>query len=91
LLAEAHALLGMGPSPLAYATEIRAYFLGRDTSDWELALAHTVYANAAHAAGRIAEHRTAHASAAAALAAIADAEDREIVAKTFDRVPLPTP
>ncbi len=37
LLAEVHALLGLGPSALAYAHEMRRYFLGIQASDWELA------------------------------------------------------
>lgn len=89
LVAEAHAALGMGESALALAEPTRAYFLGRDTPDWEIACAHAVYAHAAHAAGRAAEHREAHALANAALAAIGDEEDRKVIARTFDRVPRP--
>ncbi|MGZ8259344.1 MAG: hypothetical protein ACXWUL_02195 [Caldimonas sp.] len=89
LLAEVHALLGFGASALAYAEEMRAYFLTRETPDWELALTHTVFAQAAHAAGRSAEHHDAYARAEAALAAIADAEDRAIVAETFGQVAAP--
>ena len=89
LLAEVHALLAMGTSALAYAAEMRAYFLGRETPDWEVALAHAVYAHAAHAAGRSAEHHDAYALAEAALAAIADDEDRAIVAATFRQIPAP--
>jgi hypothetical protein len=89
LLAEVHALLGMGPSALAFAEEMRAYFLGRETPDWELAFVHAVYAHAAHAAGRSKEHREAYARAAAALAAIANDQERLAVAKTFSLVPRP--
>ena len=89
LLAEVHALLGMGASALAYAEEMRAYFLGRETPDWEIAFAHAVFAHAAHAAGRSAEHHDAYAKAEAAIAAIADDEDRAIVAETFRQVPPP--
>ena len=91
LLAEVHALLGMGERALAYAEEMRAYFLAAgDTPDWEIAFSHAIYAHAAHVAGRAAEHRDAYAQAEAALAAIADDEDRAIVAATFRQVPLPT-
>lgn len=90
LLAEVHALLGMGPSALAFAAEMRAYFTGRaDTPDWEIALVHAVDAHAAAAAGRIGEHRDAYRRATDALAAIADEEDRAIIAKTFAHVPPP--
>jgi hypothetical protein len=89
LLAEVHAQLGMPASALAYAEEMRAYFLGRETPDWEIALAHAVFAHAAHAGGRSAEHHDAYAQAEAALAAIADDEDRAIVAETFYRIPAP--
>ena len=89
LLAEVHALLGAGERALAYAEEMRAYFLARESADWEIALAHAIHAHAAHAAGRAAEHRDAYALAEAALAAIADDEDRAIVAATFARIPPP--
>jgi len=89
LLAEVHTLLGFGASALAYAEEMRAYFLGRDTADWELAFTHAIHAHAAYAASRPAEHRESYAKAAAALAAIAGDEDRAIVAKTFGHVPPP--
>lgn len=89
LVAEVHASLGMGAPSFALAETMRDYFLGRETPDWEIACAHAVYAHAAHAAGRFAEHRDAYARATDALAAIADEEDRKIIAKTFDRVPRP--
>ena len=89
LLAEVHALLGYGPSALAYATAVRDYFLNRDTPDWEVAFTHAIHAHAAHAAGDRAAHRDAYALAADAIAAIAGEEDREIVAKTFAQVPAP--
>jgi hypothetical protein len=89
LLAEVHASLGMGASAMALAERMRSYFLGRDTPDWELACVHAVYAHAAHAAGRVVEHREAFAKASQALAAIADEEDRKIIAKTLDQVPRP--
>jgi hypothetical protein len=89
LLAEVHALLGHGSQALALAGSMRTYFLNRDTPDWEVAFAHTIYAHAAHAAGQLGEHRAAYELAAVALAAIADEEDRAIVTKTFSRVPPP--
>lgn len=89
LLAEVHSALGMGPSALMLAETMCAYFLGRETADWELALTHAVHAHAAHAAGRPAEHRAAYARAEAALGTIAGKEDRAVIAKTFSRVPRP--
>ena len=89
LLAEVHALLGMGERALAHADEMRAYFLAQQSPDWEVAFAHAIYAHAAHVAGRASEHRDAYAEAEAALAAIADDEDRAIVAATFRLVPPP--
>jgi len=89
LLAEVHALLGMGERALAHADEMRAYFLAQQSPDWEIAFAHAIYAHAAHVAGRASEHRDAYAEAEAALAAIADDEDRAIVAATFRLVPPP--
>ena len=89
LLADVHALLGHGRSALAFATEMRAYFLAQETADWELALVHTVYAHAAYAAGEMESYRAAYAAATAALDAVVDPEDREIVRQTFDQVPAP--
>lgn len=89
LLAEVHAALGMGPSALRLAETMCVYFLGRESADWELALTHAVHAHAAHAAGRPADHQAAYAQAEAALAAIADDQDRVIIAKTFSQVPRP--
>ena len=90
LLAEVHAALGMGETAMAYADTVRRYFLASaETADWELACMHTVHAHAAHAAGRSAEHRDSYARAREALAAIAAEEDREVIVKTFERVPAP--
>jgi hypothetical protein len=91
LLAEVHALLGHADTALSYAKEIRAFFLGRQTDDWELAFTHAIYAHAAHSAGDLRTHRAAYLVAEAALAAIADPEDRAIVQQTFDRIPRPEP
>ncbi len=46
LLAEVHALLGLGHSALAYAEKMRAYFLGVQSPDWEVAFVHVVHAHA---------------------------------------------
>ncbi|MGZ5156106.1 MAG: hypothetical protein ACXWJA_06880, partial [Caldimonas sp.] len=89
LLAEVHALLGMGATSLSLAEEMRDFFVDRETADWELAFTHTIHAHAAHAAGRPLAHRESYERATAALEAIADEEDRAIVLKTFAQVPPP--
>ena len=89
LVAEVHALLGLGASSFALAETMRDYFVSRETADWEIACAHAVHAHAAHAAGRVAEHRAAYARAAEALASIDGEEDRKIIARTFDQIPPP--
>lgn len=89
LLAEVHALLGHGASAMLYAREMRSYFLGRETDDWELAFTHAIYAHAAAAAGQAADYRAAYQHATAALAAIVDDEDRAVVTATFRQVPAP--
>ena len=89
LLAEVHALLGHGATALAYAREMRDYFLAKgETPDWEVAFAHAVHAHAAHTAGDLAAYRAAYQHAATAIAAIAAEEDRAIVLKTFKQVPV---
>lgn len=90
LLAEVHALLGDGAMAIAFAQQMRRYFLAsKDTPDWELAFTHAIHAHAASAAGKVEEHRAAYQAATVAIAAIADAEDRAIVAATFIQVPAP--
>jgi hypothetical protein len=89
LLAEVHALLGYGASALSYANDVRPYFLGRETADWELAYVHVIHAHAAAAAGESRLHAESYAAAVPAIAAIADDEDRAIVVKTFEQVPPP--
>ena len=91
LLAEVHALLGFGASALHYAEEMRTYFVGRETADWELAFTHVIHAHAASAAGAVETHRIAYGNALVAIKAIADEEDRTIVNKTFQQVPVTVP
>jgi hypothetical protein len=89
LLAEVHALLGMGRTALAYAEEMRTYFLGIQSPDWELAFVHVVHAHAAYVAGDTGEHRASYSQAVAAIAAVSSEAERRNVAGTFDRVPKP--
>ena len=89
LLAEVHALLGFGASALRYAEQMRTYFVSRETADWELAFTHVIHAHAASTAGAIEAHRIAYEKALVAIKAIAEEEDRAIVNKTFNQVPVP--
>jgi len=90
LLAQAHAMAGLGTTALAYADEMRSYFLFMpNTPDWELAFVHVVHAHAASAAGSAEEHARSYAQAAKAVQAIADDEDRNIVERVYRHVPAP--
>jgi len=89
LLAEVHALLGLGQSALAYADEMRNYFLGVQSPDWEVAFVYVVHAHAASAAGESEKHRCSYGLAVAALEAVSNEKERSIVASTFDHVPKP--
>jgi hypothetical protein len=89
LLAEVHALLGMGPSAMTLAEEMYSYFTTRETPDWELAFVYAIYAHAAHAAGRLEEHREAYGKAQVALEAIGNEEERKVFVMTFRLVPEP--
>jgi hypothetical protein len=89
LLAEVHALLGLGQSALAYAEKMRTYFLGVQSPDWEVAFVHVVHAHAASAAGETEKHRASYGLAVAALEAVSNDEERGNVASTFGHVPKP--
>jgi hypothetical protein len=89
LLAEVHALLGLGQSALAYAEQMRTYFLQVSCPDWEIAFVHAVHAHAASAAGATEKHRASYALAASALEAISNEKERGMVAATFGNVPKP--
>ncbi|MEZ5598786.1 MAG: hypothetical protein R3E84_20840 [Pseudomonadales bacterium] len=89
LLAEVHALLGHGALALVLAGEVAAYFTVHEAPDWEQAFVHVIQAHAAAVAGDRVLHATAFGRARQALAAIADAEDRAVVEKTFVLVPPP--
>jgi hypothetical protein len=90
LLAQAHAMAGLGASALAYADEMRSYFLATSgTPDWELAFVHTVHAYAASAAGSAKQHLESYNQAARALEGIADEKDRSIVERVYRHLPTP--
>lgn len=87
LLAEVHALLGLGQSALAYAEEMRTHLLGVQSPDWEVAFVHAVHAHAA--AGETEKHRASYGLAVAVLKAVSSEVERGIVASTFAHVPKP--
>ena len=89
LLSEVHSLLGYGASALAYAEEMREFFLRVGAPDWEIAFVHVVHAHAASAAGDAVKHSASYESAVAALGAISNEEERRIVVSTFSHVPKP--
>jgi hypothetical protein len=90
LLAQAHAMAGLGATALAYADEMRSYFLAlQSTPDWELAFVHAIHAHAASAAGSAEQHADSYARAAKALEAIANEDDRHIVEQVYRHVPVP--
>ena len=89
LLAEVHALLGFGRSALAYAEEMRSYFLGVQSPAWEVAFVHVVHAHAASAAGETEKYRASYGLAVAAIEAVSNEEERRNLAGTFSHVPKP--
>lgn len=90
LLAQAHAMAGLGSSALAYADEMRSYFLAKPgTPDWELAFVHTVHAYAASVAGSAEQHAESYGHAARALEGIAEEAERAIVERVYRHVPTP--
>lgn len=89
LLGHAHALLGHGSPAMLYARRGYAFVTARESPDWEMALAHAVLANAAHAAREATLHRTEYALAKSLADAIADPEDREIFERSFARIARP--
>ncbi len=87
LLAEAHAVLGLGPTAWAYAQQMHQFFTARsETPDWELALAHTIAAHAAKVAGQTTFAETYQKLAETAIESIADPADRAIVMQTYQNL-----
>ena len=90
LLALAHARAGLGATALAYADDVRSFFLARQgTPDWEIAMVHVIHAYAAAAARDATQHAASYAEGTRALAAIARDEDREVVKRVLAYVPMP--
>lgn len=90
LLALAHARAGLGATALAYADEVRAYFLANaNTPDGELAFVHAIHAYAAFAAGDRVKHAASYEAASRAFARIGGEQDRAMFQRTFRLVPAP--
>lgn len=89
LLARVHTLLGNADLALRLADEVQVYFTTKATPHWELAFVHAIYAHAAHLAGDLAAHKSAHQKARQALAAVTSEEERALIRETLDRVPAP--
>jgi hypothetical protein len=90
LLALAHARAGLGPTALAYADEVRAFFATRENvADLETAFIHTIHAYAAFTAGDSAKHASSYAEATRAHAAIAGQQDRDLLQRVLVHVPAP--
>lgn len=89
IVAEVHALLGMGHTSYMYAKEMYDYYTNRETLDWELALTYAVFAHAAHVSGDYELHGKACQDALDALDVIDDQSDRDVVIRTFSLVPAP--
>jgi hypothetical protein len=90
LLALAHARAGLGPTALAYADEVRAFFATRENvADLETAFIHTIHAYAASAAGDRAKHASSYAEATRPYAAIAGQQDRDLLQRVLVHVPAP--
>jgi len=89
LLGHVHGLLGDGRRAMRYAREAYDFVMGRESPAWEVAFAHAVLANAAHAAGDRALHGRHYEMAHAEGTALPDAEERAIFEAMFRAVPAP--
>lgn len=89
LLGHVHALLGHGPLATHYARAAYDYVMAHDSPPWEVAFAHAVLANAAHADGDAHTHAAHYTTASEQGRALADAEERDIFMATFCRIPAP--
>jgi hypothetical protein len=88
LLAEVHALCGMGQTAYVYARRMYGYFTSRETEAWEMAFTYAIHARAALAAGYIDAYRVSYEHAVALIANLSDV-DRPIVEMTFKSIPKP--
>lgn len=89
LLAEVHAQLNLGSIAKRYADTIFDFYSNRKTDDWEIALVHAVYANAARANQEPDLFKTHYQLAKEAIEAIEEEKEREIILQTFNLLPSP--
>jgi len=90
LLGLVHALSGNGSPAIIYARRSCEYITSHDSPDWEIALAHAVFAIAAHAAQDASLYEEQYALAKHFGDAISDVEEREIFDRVFTQLPAPT-
>jgi len=89
LVAHVYALLGL-PRPAAhYFSQAEPVFLQQECAPWERACALAVKANVAASAGQADVHARCYFEAERLIAALPDAEDREILNATLRVVPKP--
>ena len=89
LVAEVHALLGLGDTALPLAIEVSEFFAEHDCPDWEEAYVAAIEAHAASVAGDAERHRESYQRASGLFHAIADPDDKAVVEETFRLVPRP--
>lgn len=90
LLANVHAILGMGASAMSYAQQVSDFFLAQaSVPDWELAFVHTIHARACACAGDTKSYADSYVNAQSAIELIADPEDKAIVLITFEQLTKP--
>ena len=89
LLGQVYARLGDGPTAMRHAQRSFDYVTTHESPDWEIAFAHTVLANAAHAANHAELHARHHGEAKRLGDLLPSAEDKEIFQRTFLLVPCP--
>ena len=91
LLAHVYALLKLPNPANHYLAQSQPFFMQGDCEPWEKALAHAVAANVAAAAGNREEHGARFETAQQLIAALSDAEDRQILNATLRVIPAPHP
>jgi hypothetical protein len=87
LLGLVHALSGNGPLAIAYARRAHEYITAHESPDWEVALAHAVFAKAAYAAQEATLYAEQYALAKRCGDAISDIEEKEIFDRVFTQLP----
>ena len=89
LVAHVYALLKLPNPARYYFAQAEPFFLDRDCEPWERACAFAVKASVAAAAGQFDAHASSYREAERLIAALPDAEDREILYATLRVVPKP--